>query len=69
MYPIVSFDSPVPNYDKEAIIYANKNGYERTLDAFRGNNQEEFIVGKFNDINEANVLLDKINLKAETIMS
>ncbi|MEG2802413.1 MAG: ABC transporter permease [Malacoplasma sp.] len=69
MYPIVSFDSPVPNYDKEAIIYANKNGYERTLDAFRGNNQEEFIVGKFNDINEANVLLDKINLEAETIMS
>lgn len=69
MYPIVSFYNPIPNYDKEAIVYANKNGYERTVDAFRGNDQEEFIVGKFNNQSQADELLHKINLESEKIMS
>lgn len=69
MYPIVSFSNPIPNYEKEAVVYANKNGYERTVDAFRGNDQEEFIVGKFNNPRQANELLHQINLESEKIMS
>lgn len=47
MYPILSFDSLVPNKEKEQVVYANSNGYERIYDSFRGNNQENFEVGKF----------------------
>ena len=49
MYPIVSFESVVPNKEKEQIIYVNKNGYQKVEDSFKGNNTEKFIVGKFSN--------------------
>lgn len=69
MYPVVSFDRPVPNYNNEAIVYTNPHGYERISDAFRGNNVESFIVGKFNKNANQEYVLNRINEIAQNLMS
>lgn len=64
MYPILSFQNVVPNTDVEQIVYTNTSGYFKMLDAFRGNEQENFIVGKFKSENEENniKIIDEINM-------
>ncbi|MCV3743706.1 ABC transporter permease [Ureaplasma sp. ES3154-GEN] len=37
MFPIISFESPIPNPEKEGLVYVSADGYERTFDAFRSN--------------------------------
>lgn len=70
MYPVVSFQSVVPNKEKEQVVYVNKNGYERIYDAFRGNEIEAFIVGKFNsDVKDKQKVLNDINLLSTRFMS
>lgn len=69
MYPVLSFDRPVPNYDTEALVYTNDNGYARVFDAFRGNAKEEFIIGRFNPGVNQSFVLSEINKAASNIMS
>ena len=70
MYPIVSFNSLVPNPDKEQVIYVNSSGYQRVYDGFRGSEQESFLVGKFysGDSNHQ-ATLNKINEISKQFMS
>jgi len=61
VYPIVSASNPIPNPEKEAILFINDAGYQRIYDAFRNNPSESYIVGEF--INGANgeAIIDEIN--------
>lgn len=63
MYPVLSFENVVPNSDKEQLVYVNGFGYSKMLDAFRGNNQENFIVGKFVNVSAHNKkrIIEQIN--------
>ncbi len=72
MYPILTFENLVPNKEKEQVVYANPNGYEKIYDAFRGNNTENFVVGKFiGNLNkqQKTQILDKINEVSKKYMS
>lgn len=72
MYPILSFESLVPNKEKEQVVYANTNGYERIYDSFRGNNQENFEVGKFKgniSFERKKEILNKINEVSKQFMA
>lgn len=72
MYPILTFENLVPNKEKEQVVYANANGYEKIYDAFRGNNTENFVVGKFaNDLSktEQSQIIDTINDVSRLYMS
>lgn len=70
MYPVVSFANVVPNKDKEQVVYTNNNGYERIYDAFRGNETEAFIVGKFNNgVTNKQAILNQINTLSTKYMS
>lgn len=69
VYPVVSMDRPIPNSQKECIVFTNKVGFERTYNSFRGNQIESYLVGKFlNGVNQQE-LLNQINEKAKTIMN
>lgn len=73
MYPILTFESLVPNKEKEQVVYANTNGYEKIYDAFRGNDTENFIVGKFDNQNLSQTskqnILNQINQVSAKYMS
>lgn len=72
MYPVVSQENIIPNRNSEQVVYVNKTGYEKISEAFRGNNTENFIVGKFpSNINrsEWNDKISKINQIAKKYMA
>ena len=61
MYPIVSFENVVPNPEKEQIVYANNSGFLKMTDGFRGNEQENFLIGKFENQNNIDKQIKQIN--------
>lgn len=62
MYPILSFENVIPNNQTEQIVYTNSSGYTKMVDSFRGNEQESFLVGIFNQPkSEWNTILNSIN--------
>ncbi|MCC3161094.1 MAG: hypothetical protein K4H23_05160 [Mollicutes bacterium PWAP] len=48
-FPIIDEQNPIPNSQTQAIIFTNNSGFERILDSYRGNNQENYIAVKFNE--------------------
>lgn len=56
-FPIIDRGYPVPNFQKQAILFTNTSGYERMNNAFRGNGHENYIAGRFN----TNVSQEEIN--------
>ncbi|MCV3754161.1 ABC transporter permease [Ureaplasma zalophigenitalium] len=52
MFPIINFSSLIPNPAKEALIYVNNNGFERTFDGFRSNPVEKNLYIRLNTRDE-----------------
>ncbi|MCV3728572.1 ABC transporter permease [Ureaplasma miroungigenitalium] len=52
MFPIINFSSLIPNPEKEALIYVNNNGFERTFDGFRSNPIENNLYIRLNTKDE-----------------
>ncbi len=48
-FPIISSSHPIPNVKKEAIVFANTNGYLKVEDSYRGNERENYISFKWKD--------------------
>ena len=48
-FPIISSSHPVPNVEKEAIVFTNRNGYLKTEDSYRGNERENYISFRWKD--------------------
>ena len=48
-FPIISSSHPIPNVGKEAIVFANTNGYLKVEDSYRGNERENYISFKWKD--------------------
>lgn len=71
IYPIVSISKSTPNPNSEAIVFANDSGYARVFDAYRSNESENYIIGKFVSKNHKNQqkILDQINAYAEQKMT
>lgn len=71
MYPVVSFENVVPNSKTEQIVYTNSSGYSKMVNSFRGNEQENFLVGKFNNdkTKSNNEKLTEINNISKKYMS
>ena len=62
IYPIVSFDRPIPNYKKECIVFTNSLGYKRINSAFKSSEAESYLVAKFNNNeNNKSKILNAIN--------
>ncbi|MDE5841625.1 MAG: ABC transporter permease, partial [Malacoplasma sp.] len=70
MYPVVSFSNVVPNSETEQIVYTNSAGFTKMENSFRGNEQENFLVGKFKNKHEkSQKILDEINLISRSYMA
>jgi hypothetical protein len=69
IYPIVNIQYSTPNPQKECIIFANSNAYERILGSYRSNPTENYLVGTFAKGVNKDETLKEINDYAETIMN
>ena len=70
MYPVVSFSNVVPNNETEQIVYTNSAGFAKMENSFRGNEQENFLVGKFETSSSYNQeILDEINSISRNYMA
>ena len=47
MYPIIDASNPVPNVEKQAILFTRKTGYSAFHDAYRGGTTEDYLAFKF----------------------
>jgi putative ABC transport system permease protein len=61
VYPCMSFESINPNEQKDAIIYTNRVGYKRVIDAYNSNPEETYYVCKFLHSNNHQAILNLIN--------
>ena len=70
-YPIIDAKHPIPSLKNQAIIFTNKNGYKRMLDAFRNNPQENYLAYHFKDSfkGDKNAIIAKIEKEAHKLMS
>lgn len=69
VYPVVSISRPIPNTEKECVVFGNKAFYERVHSSFLGNEEEKYVVGKFYNPKNGQKILNEINAKCKTIMS
>ncbi len=69
MYPVVSFANVVPNTETEQIVYTNSAGFTKMENSFRGNEQENFLVGKFKNNSSNQKTLETINLISKNYMA
>lgn len=69
VYPIVAINRPIPNTEKECIVFGNKSFYERIHASFLGNEEEKYVVGKFYNPRNGQKILNEINNKCKQIMS
>lgn len=69
IYPILSFENTIPNPAKEAIMYANSNGYLRAETSFESSPHESFILAKYNGPLSNNTILNEINKLTRKSMS
>lgn len=69
MYPIISFQNVIPNPHKEAIVYTNDSGYNRTQFSFPTAPHESFIVAKYDGSEALNAIVSKINVLAQKYMA
>lgn len=68
-YPILSFENTIPNPKKEALIYANKNGFARAETSFESSPHESFLLAKYNGPLSKNEILEKVNVLAHQYMA
>ena len=69
MFPIVSFESLVPNSKTESIVYINYSGYQKADFSFQSMYHENFILGKYvGDESKAEVT-SKLNSYVEKYMA
>ncbi len=69
MFPIVSFESLVPNSKTESIVYTNYSGYQKADFSFQSMYHENFILGKYvGDESKAEVT-SKLNSYVEKYMA
>ncbi|MDE7433577.1 MAG: hypothetical protein K2M43_00260 [Mycoplasmoidaceae bacterium] len=68
-YPVVSIERPIPNTEKECILFCNESGYQRIFAAYQGNPTEKYVVGKFINKKNGKQILNEINNKCSEIMS
>ena len=69
IYPILSFENTIPNPSKEAIMYANSNGYQRAETSFQSSPHESFILAKYDGPLNKNTILNEINQLTRKSMS
>lgn len=69
IYPILSFENTIPNALKEAIMYANSNGYQRAETSFQSSPHESFILAKYDGPLSKNTILNEINQLTRKSMS
>jgi putative ABC transport system permease protein len=68
IYPIINLDLPVPNPNKEAIIFANDHGYDAVLDSYRSNPVEAYLAGKVPSNVDKYTFIDSLNVEARKEM-
>ena len=68
-YPILAFENNIPDPKKEAILYANKNGYLRVEGSFESSPHENFLLAKYNGPLSKDEILKKVNVLATKYMS
>ena len=69
MYPIISFESVIPNPEKEALVYTNYSGYNRSEFSFSTSPHESFIVAKYNGPKPLDEVVKEINVLATKYMA
>ncbi len=69
MFPIVSFESLVPNSKTEAIVYTNYSGYQKCDFSFQSMFHESFILGKYVGNESKAEVTTKLNSYVEKYMS
>ncbi|GAA5414592.1 hypothetical protein UREOM_3030 [Ureaplasma sp. OM1] len=69
MYPIISFQNVIPNPQKEAILYMNETGYNRTQFSFPTAPHESFILAKYDGKEALEAIVSKINVLARKYMA
>ena len=69
MYPIISFESVIPNPEKEALVYTNYSGYNRSEFSFSTSPHEQFIVAKYNGTKPLQTIVNEINVLATKYMA
>ncbi len=48
-FPIIDHSRPIPTPEREAIVYTNLRGYQRAVDSFRSNPEENYFSIKYAD--------------------
>ncbi|WP_031489398.1 ABC transporter permease [Ureaplasma canigenitalium] len=78
MYPIISFESVIPNPKRETLVYVNHNGFSRIFDGFRSNPIEKNLQLRLSNIDGSGVsakeikeLINNINneVKSKSLMN
>ena len=72
MFPIIDEKSPIPNANNQAVLFVNSYGFSSFLDAYRGNNQENYVAFKFYDDVPDDVrksVLESMEAHADEIMT
>lgn len=69
MFPIISYESLVPNPKTESIVYTNHSGYEKTNFSFQSTYHESYIVAKYTGNETKAEIINKLNGYVEKYMA